>query len=284
MQVDGARVQGGVGPVLVGGTEQFPGALDHDRIHVTTACSHVDGTMRRLLPTIVPSLSSARQLAALGHRFGRGANLVGVTEEVELVVAQRHFSCSAAQMRLADVRVRGIDHRGFRRLVEEVVGVVHEVLVERIVLGDEHREGVGVAPPGPPGLLPHRGAGARVAREHGGIERADVDAQLEGARGGDRHDLAGGELALDPAPVLREVAGSVARDPPAQLRVSHLAPGPFREQLGGAARPRERDRPSALAREPPDEPRGFGERAAPDSDLLVDERGVPQSEELLAAR
>ncbi len=44
-----------------------------------------------------------------------------------------------------------------------------------------------------------------------------------------------GEGVLDAPPVLREVAGAVARDPLAQLRVADLSARPLGEQLGRPA-------------------------------------------------
>ena len=235
--------------MLVGGAQQFPGAVDHDRVDLTSAGAHVDRTVGRVPAAIVPGLPATHELPALGHRLDGSAHLGRVAEEGELVVAERHLPCGAAQVRLAHVRVRRVDHGRFGGLVEQILGMVHEVLVERIVLSDEHGERVGVAPPGSPRLLPHRRAGPGVAREHGGVERPDVDAELERARRGDRQQLAVGERAFDPSPILREVAGPVARDLLPQLRVADLAPRPLGEQLRRPTRSREADRsgPAALA-------------------------------------
>ena len=146
VQVDRARVQGRVGAMLVGRAEQLTGVVDHDRVDVAAAGAHVDGSVGRVLAAVVPGVATPHELAALGHRLDRGAHLGAVAEERELVVAKGHFPRGAAKMRLADVRVRRVDHRGLGRLVEQVPRMVHEVLVERIVLGDEHGERVGVAP------------------------------------------------------------------------------------------------------------------------------------------
>jgi hypothetical protein len=53
-----------------------------------------------------------------------------------------------------DVRVLGINHGVLARPLEDVVGMPHEVLVERVVLRDEHGQR-GFAPAaGAPGPLP----------------------------------------------------------------------------------------------------------------------------------
>ena len=169
-------------------------------------------------------------------------------------------------------------------LLEEIVRVVDQVLVERVVLGDEDRERVAVPSPGASRLLPHRRAGSRVAGEHRGVERADVDPELQRARRGDREEVAVGELAFDLPPVLGEVACSVALDARAGLRLGHVPPGELGEQLGGAPRPREPDRANVAVGEPAHEPRRLAQRAAPLPGVLVDDRRVPEREELLAAR
>ncbi len=228
VQVDGSGVQRRVRAVLVRRSQQLAGLGDHDRIDVPSARADVDRAMGCLLAAIVPGLASSHQLPALGHAVHGCAHVCGLAEEPELGFAEREFPGGAPQMRLQDVRVRGVDHRGFGGTFEQVGGVVHEVLVQRIVLGNQDRERVGVPATGSPHLLPHGGAGARVAGEDGGVERADVDAQLQRTGGCDRQQLAVGQLALDATPVLGEVAGPVALDA--------LPASPARPPLGGRTR------------------------------------------------
>jgi hypothetical protein len=90
--------------------------------------------------------------------------------------------------------------------------VLREVLIEWIVLRDQHRQRLVAPTAGAPGLLPHRGAGSRVAGQHRRVEGPDVDAELERVRGRDRDEVAVRELLLDLPAVLGEVAGSVGPD------------------------------------------------------------------------
>ena len=88
----------------------------------------------------------------------------------------------------------------------------------------------------------------------------------------------------NPAAVLREVAGAVGLHPVAAGRGADLPARELGEQLRRPPRPREPDR---LRRRPPragPSGRGLGERAPPAPGLLVDDRRVPQREQLVARR
>jgi hypothetical protein len=60
--------------------------------------------------------------------------------------------------------------------------------------------------------LPGRGHAARVAEEHGGVEAADVDPQLERVGGHDPQHRALAQPPLDLTPLQRQVAAAVAAD------------------------------------------------------------------------
>ena len=67
-----------------------------------------------------------------------------------LVVGQRLLAGGACEVRLQHVRVRRVDHSGLGRLREQIVRMVDQVLVERIVLGDQDRHRRFAAPPARP--------------------------------------------------------------------------------------------------------------------------------------
>ena len=106
---------------------------------MTASRPHVDGAVRGLATVIVPrAFLAAQQLRALHHPCQRIAHGPGVPEEAEVVLAERPFSRGAPQVGLQHVRVGGVDHRRLGRLVEQVCGVIDEVLIQRIVLSNEH--------------------------------------------------------------------------------------------------------------------------------------------------
>src|SRR5204863_260724 len=98
---------------------------------------------------------------------------------------ERQLRARADKMRAGDGGIGGIDDRRLERAREELIGVRHEVLIERVGLRDEDDERFAVLPPHTADPLPGRHDAAGVADEDADIEPADVDAELEGAR---RHD------------------------------------------------------------------------------------------------
>jgi hypothetical protein len=95
-----------------------------------------------------------------------------------------------------DVRVVGGQPGLLDRRAGEEFRVVHEVLVDRRVLGDEHDQRAVALAPHPPGLLPEPGDAARMAGEDAEFEVADVDAQLQGIGRNDGRKPAFGKVAF----------------------------------------------------------------------------------------
>ncbi len=169
------------------------------------------------------------------------------------------------------------DDRRLDRALEELVGVAAEELVERVLAG--HVDGQ--AAPAPPGAPPHLAQGGDRAREghaDGGVERADVDAELERVGRDHRAQLARGQARLELAALLRRVAGAIWGDEVGQAGVVaglELEPRQPRDELDRLARLDEADRPRALAHELGHELGGLGQRAAADLQRLVDDGRVP---------
>ena len=136
----------------------------------------------------------------LGLRAERGV-LGGIERELE---------DRALEVLAGDERVVGVDQRGLDRRPERVLGVGDDVLVERARARDEDGERGAAAAAGAPHLLAQARERAGVAGDHGGVEAADVDAELEGVRGDDGAHRAVAEAGLDGAALLREVARPVA--------------------------------------------------------------------------
>src|SRR6185312_17442783 len=109
---------------------------------------------------------------------GRGA------EEVEVRLGQRQFGRRRGQVRAEYVRVGRVEYGGLDRVVQQGVRVVHQVAVQRVVAGDEHRGRVVPGPARAAGLLPERRPGPRPAGDQHRVKPGDVDAELEGAGGG----------------------------------------------------------------------------------------------------
>ena len=117
----------------------------------------------------------------------------------------------AQQVLRVDLLVLVVEDRGLDGPVEELVRVAAEELVERVLARDEDGEPAAAAAGAAP-LLAEAGDGAGEGDEIGGVERTDVDAELQRVGRDDAEQLAVDELALELAALLRRVAGAVRGD------------------------------------------------------------------------
>jgi hypothetical protein len=125
--------------------------------------------------------------------------------------------------------------------------MVHEVGVQRVVPGDQHRQSLPAGPPGPTRLLPQRSPRARIPADQHGIQPDQVDAELERVGRRQPEQLPAEQLPLDLPPVLLEVTGPVRGHPVTQTGhdLVELAPGNGGHDLRPAPGPDERQRPGA---------------------------------------
>ena len=196
---------------------------------------------------VQPGRAAAQQPAVdqvVGHLGRRPAPNSG-----QVVVAQRGSSAAAAhRCGREHVRVAGVEHGRLDRLAEQRLGVVDEVGVQRVVAGDQHRQGALPGPAGPAGLLPQRRPGAGPAGEQHRVQPGDVDAELE--RVGRRRRRAAGRTAGRPPAPGAPRAGSR----PGRRRPGRPARGRPRRAAAGrsddtVSAPR-RDRTKASVRTP----------------------------------
>ena len=202
-------------------------------------------------------------------------------EKLGVVVGERPLVSGAEQVLAKDQRALVVEDRGLHGSLQELFGVAAEELVQRVLAGDVH----GQAAPAPldrraPGATPHlpqRGDGAGKRDDDGGVERADVDAQLERVSRDDGAQLTAHQTALELAPLLGGVAGAVGDDELGQLGVGlgEVVFDEAAEQLDGLARLDEADRACVLAHEAREQLGGLAERGATCADALVGERRVP---------
>ena len=189
------------------------------------------------------------------------------------------------QVRQQDVEVLRVEARLLRRCLEEVLGVRGHVLVDGTGAGHQDGHADVLAAPGAAHLLPGAGDGARVAGQHGHVQPADVDAELQGVGADDAEDLAGAQAGLDGAPLRRQVAAAIAahalqRPAPVAQRL----PQAGQQQLHGDARPPEDDGLAAGAQERERRLLGETQRARPDAHAEVGGPRVEHHDVLLAAR
>ena len=179
-----------------------------------------------------------------------------------------------------DARVRVVEDRRLDAPAEQLLRLAHEVLVERVLGRDEHREAV-AAPPGAAPLLAQRGDRSREADRDHRVEQADVDPELERVGRRDAEQVALGEAPLDLAPLLDGVAGAVGREPRV---VAEPLGREAVDQLGRLAALREGERAQAALDEAGLELRRLRERRSAQPELDVEERRVPEDDGALGAR
>ena len=159
-------------------------------------------------------------------------------------------SSAAAQARCGaeHVRVGRVEHRRLDRRAEQRLRVVHQVGVQRVVAGHQHRERLLAGPPGAARLLPERGPGAREARDQHRVQPGQVDAQLQRVGRGEAEQVAAEQRLLQRAPLLPQVAAAVGGHPVPQLR-GDLGEQRARADRGHDSAPR-RERTNASVRAP----------------------------------
>ena len=184
-----------------------------------------------------------------------------------------------------DVQVVRIDERALGRGVEEVRRVADDELIERRAAGHHHRRRPARAAPGAAGALPGGGNRARIAGHHAHVERADVDAELEGVGRDDGADAALAQPLLDLAAPVRQVAAAVSADALGRARRAlEVVLQVRREDFGRQPALREHDQLQVAFQELRRDAPRLAQIRPPDAELVVDDRRVDEHEELLAAR
>ena len=170
-------------------------------------------------------------------------------EDRLVVLRQRQLGGGGAQVRAQDVRVGRVEHRRLDRTAEQRGGVVDEVGVQGVVAGDQHGERALTGPPGPAGLLPHRGDGAGEPGDQDGVEAGDVDARAR-APGWRPRPAAGRTAAPSRARDAPPAGSRRGRPRPARPGTASTSPSSRLVVAAMASTPR-RDRTKAMVRTPP---------------------------------
>ena len=142
-------------------------------------------------------------------------------EEGQLFGADGCFLRGGAQLRGEHVRVRRIENGCLNLLPENCLRVVHQVGVERVVVGNEHGERVLTASTRAAHALHEGGAGARPARHEYSVQSGDVNAQLQCGGAGQAEQFAVAEFAFEFAALFGGVSGAVCSDAVGEARL-HL--------------------------------------------------------------
>jgi hypothetical protein len=196
---------------------------------------------------------------------------------------ERELEGRRLEMGEKDVQVVRVHARLFRWIGEQELRVVDDVLVDRRRRGDEDRDARVAAPAGAADLLPRGRDGPRIASQHGHVQAADVDAQLQRVRAHDPEDVPLAQAILDRPALGGKVAAPVpshARPRPAMLSERLAEPG--QDQLHPGAGASEHDGLAAGAQERQGPSLGERDRRAPGARRRVDDRRVDEEHVALA--
>ena len=277
VEVDGAVVNGRVGALALDDAEHRARVCLDDEHRVDAGRAERDARGRIVAARPREARGRAAQLGQLGGALERL-----VSERRAIVVVDRRLVGGGEHVPVEHARVRVIEDRRLDPPSEQRVRLAHEVLVERVVGGDEHREAVAL-PAGASPLLPQAGDGARKAHRDHAVEQADVDAELERVRRGHSEQLAGGEPPLDVAPLRGRVAGAVRREPVLVLAAEPVE-GEAMDELRRPAALREAQRAKTALDELREQAGTLTERAGAEVELLVGHRRVPEHDRSLGPR
>ncbi len=135
---------------------------------------------------------------------------IGIWPELaNVLLGERKLLHRALDVTDSDVRVVRVDHRLLRGLLENIVGVRHQVLVDGRVLGNEYHHRVLKPSPCPASLLPEAGNCSRVADHDACVQTAYIYAQFQCVGAGDSHYLPVCEPPLNLSALLREIASAI---------------------------------------------------------------------------
>ena len=199
VEVDGALVDGRVGARPLDEAEHRAGRRVDDRERSRGSAERSGDAARR--GSRCRAQTKPRGVL-LELRVGRrGARAPPAPRIVRVGVVDRRLVGRRADVAGEDARVRVVEDRRLDAPAEQLLRLAHEVLVERVLGRDEHREPV-AAPAGAAPLLAQRRDRAREADRDHRVEQADVDPELERVGRRDAEQLALGEPPLDLAALL----------------------------------------------------------------------------------
>ena len=215
VQEHGAHVGLPVGLACVHRLEEH--AVAGDAVGIAGDVVEADGLHRPSPPRVDPAVRRFLHEALRGQLSEHVAD-VRRREDVFACGFEGKLGHGAQQLPREDVGVGKIDDGLLVGLSEEGLGVLHQILVERVLKAHKDGQGVAVAAARPARLLPRGKHRPRVARDDDAVERADVDAHLEGVGRGDPREEAPLESVLDLAALLGKVACPVGGDLPGKGR------------------------------------------------------------------
>ena len=135
VEVDRAVVHGREGALLLGDPEDGAARALDDRERL--GAGRAKGDARRRVVAAGPDVARLRVLQLGQH----GRALEGrVAEHLAVAVVQRRLEGGGADVAVEHARILVVEDRRFDSPAEQRPGLAHEVLIERVLAGDQHRQ------------------------------------------------------------------------------------------------------------------------------------------------
>jgi hypothetical protein len=112
-------------------------------------------------------------------------------------------------MGIHHLRIVWVDNRCLKGATEKILGIPHEILIQRIGLADENDHRLAIAAAHSAAALPGVDNGTGITHKDAGIETADINAHLQGACGDNPGYSPRGQSMLNFAPLLREETSAI---------------------------------------------------------------------------
>ena len=178
---------------------------DHEIVRRHRAQAHGVRGIGFLRP--VPVLAGAMEKARFGQPLAKIGNIHAAKG---FAGGDGQLKRGAFQMIHQDFQIVRLDERVLGRAAEKIIRMLHDELIERRRGSDQHGAGASAAAPGAAGALPSGGNRSGIARHDRGVERADVDAQLQRVRRNHAANAAFAQAVLDFAALAGEIASAIA--------------------------------------------------------------------------
>src|SRR5690242_207783 len=125
-----------------------------------------------------------------------------------------HFVSGTLDVSFKHQHVFKVDLKFAVRFREDLIWILHVVLISREAVANQHRQRILVSSSRTPALLAKVGNGVGKSNREHTIQRSDVYTKLQSGSCNDAKELAVKHLSLDLSPVLWGIATSVGHDPP----------------------------------------------------------------------
>ena len=142
----------------------------------------------------------------------KAAQLPCVVWPERLAILNRQFEHRALEVTHEDLEIVRVHVGMLWGALEEVLGMIDNVLVERGRSGHQDRDRGSLPATGAPRALPCGGDRTRVSGQHHGVERTDIDAELQRIGRDDTEYLPIAHLPFNFAPLPGQIATAIAPD------------------------------------------------------------------------